>query len=700
MTLPQPGVSVRAAFDLGGTFTDVVCLNPNGEIGATKVLSLPDRVGTDVRQALPPGLTDAPAAIRHASTVASNAVIEGRLAKIGLITTTGFRDVLEMRDQRRPPIIDARWVRPVPLAPRHLRHEVDERVLADGSVHRTLDPADAARAIAALAGAGVAVIAVCLINSYVNGVHERLIEQIAGELAPDLPVCLSCDGFAVIREYERTSTVCLNAGLLPIVSDYLNRLEEQLRVAHGSLLIMKSDAGMMTSDVACRCPARMVESGPAAGVLAAAQHARRALVQSAIAFDMGGTTAKASLIEAGRPPIRPRAEIGAEGSFAARLFGGAGHIVAAPTLDIAEVGAGGGSLAVVGRDGVLHVGPQGAGADPGPVCYGRGGSTPTVTDANVVLGYMNPVDIAGGTVRIDRDAAARAIADQIARPLRTDLHAAALGIVRVADATMLRAIRAVTIERGRDPREATLIAYGGCGPLHACRLATSLGVTAIQVPELCGLFSAVGLLLASRQAEQTHSTFRPLSEIEAPWAQRILATLRSSINAEIAAEDRDPGAIVIGYEADLQYRYEQATLSVPLPPHSDDVSLRRALADSFTAEHRRRFGFEAPETIFLSALRARATIGSPTSDLLPRRSENATSLPQAGTRAAFFGGDTTIETPVLRRRDLSDSWADGPLLVEEPESVTVVPPDWMVRLESSGALALSRPTTRSDRRPR
>ncbi len=699
----------RAAFDLGGTFTDIVSVNETGELVATKVLSLPDRVGRDVRALLPgsgvPSLT-----LRHASTVASNAVIENRLAAVGLITTRGFRDVLEMRDQRRPPVIDAGWVRPDPLVPRDRRIEVDERILADGAVHQALDPDAARAAIEVLRAAGVQAIAVCLINSYVNPAHEQLIARIAGESAPEIATCISSDGFASIREYERTSTVTLNAALVPTICDYLDRLEEQLAIGPGELLVMKSNAGMMSSRAARRAPVRMIESGPAAGVLAAASYASAAGLGQVIAFDMGGTTAKASLIERGTPESRPRTEVGAEGTFASRLFGGAGHVVASPSLDIVEVGAGGGSIASVGTDGALHVGPQGAGADPGPACYGRGGSLCTVTDANVVLGYINPVSIAGGSVAIDYDAAVRAVEEQIARPLGLGRFEAALGIVRVADATMLRAIRAVSVERGRDARGATLIAYGGSGPAHAARLADSLAMEAVHVPQLCGLFSAVGLLLADRQSEAAHSGFRPVEEIDASWVQQTFAGLEDSVLSELEIDRRAPAGLTLHREADLQYRYEQATLTVSVPTSGSDAALRSALAEAFAQEHMRRFGFWAEEAIFLTALRvrararARARATSSESQALGvagsgpgrtgrrGRGRGAPARQRAGApdRTAYFSGSGPVATSVCARSDLDREGAGGPLLIEEPDTVVVVPPGWRVALGQSGGLVLAR----------
>ncbi len=414
----------------------------------------------------------------HATTMASNAVIERKTATTGLITTRGFRDVLEMMNQKAPSLEDINWERLPPLVPRRLRFEVAERILADGSVEQRLDRVQARDVIGALLEARVEAIAICLINSYLNPVHEQELGRMVREAAPRLTVCLSSQVHPECREYERTSTTVINASLVPVVNRYLNQLEKHLAPFSKRLLIMQSNGGTMTSEIARQRPMYMVESGPAAGVLAAARMAGELGLGSVLSFDMGGTTAKACLIQNGQPLEKAGGEVG--GGVAAVVVRGTGHALRAPTLDIVEVGAGGGSIAWIDDAGALRAGPISSGAEPGPACYARGGTAPTVTDANVVLGYMNPETIADGTLRIDRQLAVDAIQKHIAAPLGLSLMAAAHGIVEVANASMMRALRAVSTERGHDIREMTLVAFGGAGPIHAATLCESVGIRRVQ----------------------------------------------------------------------------------------------------------------------------------------------------------------------------------------------------------------------------
>src|SRR5215510_458809 len=471
---------MRVAFDIGGTFTDVIVLGEEGRLTTAKVLSLLDRVGEDIVACV----QQAAAAPRvenfvHGTTIAANAVIENKIAATGLLTTEGFRDELEMRGQRRPNIYDAEWDRLSPLIPRELRLEVNERILGNGTIERPPDLTETRVAIKNLLAQGVDAIAVCFINSYLNPAHEQQMGKLIVETAPQVVVCLSSDIHPEIREYERMSTTAINAALIPVVNNYLDRLEHHLSSYSGRVLIMQSNGGIMTAQSARRRPIYMIESGPAAGALAAARLAVEAGAMQALSFDMGGTTAKACLIENGAPLEKPGGEIGGGATVATRLFGGGGHALRAPSLDIVEVGAGGGSIAWIDSGGALRVGPHSAGAEPGPVCYGRGGPEPTVTDANVVLGYMNPDSIADATLHINREAAWAAINEKLAVPLRLDPLQTAYGITQVANATMMRALRAVSTERGRDPREFALIAFGGAGPIHAAALAESLGISRV-----------------------------------------------------------------------------------------------------------------------------------------------------------------------------------------------------------------------------
>lgn len=554
---------MRVGFDIGGTFTDVILLGDKGHLTTTKVLSLLDRVGEDIVDLIQNASSDHSQveSFVHGTTIASNAVIENKTATTGLLTTKGFRDELEMRGQRRPNIYDAAWDRLPPLIPRSLRLEVEERILGDGSVEQPLRLDDARQRIQQLLNERVEAIAVCLVNAYLNPEHERYLGHMIAEMAPAMVVCLSSDVHPEIREYERTSTTVINASLIPVVGRYLDRLEQHLSAYSERLLIMQSNGGIRTAHAARRRPAYMIESGPAAGVLAAARLASETHQDAVLSFDMGGTTAKACLIEKGVPLEKAGGEVGGGATMTTRLFGGGGHALRAPSLDIVEVGAGGGSVAWIDDGGALRVGPHSAGAEPGPVCYGRGGREPTVTDANVVLGYMNPEAIAGATLTIDRPAAVEAIQRRIAGPLNLDVLPAAYGMTQVANSTMMRALRAVSTERGRDPREFSLVAFGGAGPIHAAALAESLGMSRVIVPLYPGLFSALGLLLADYRHDYVRSVALALNAVEPQSVFQQFAEMEATARTELLAEGITADAVRFERQVDLRYSYQVSELT-------------------------------------------------------------------------------------------------------------------------------------------
>jgi len=687
---------MRVGFDIGGTFTDVIVVGDDGRLTTTKVLSLLDRVGEDivgcVRQ------VDAQAQVEgfvHGTTIASNAVIEGTMARTGLITTKGFRDELEMRGQRRPNIYDVDWDRLPPLIPRSLRLEVEERILGDGSVERPLDLTAAEAVIKKLLAAEIEAIAVCLLNSYLNPSHERQLGRLIAALAPQKIVCLSCDIHPEIREYERTSTTVINASLIPVVDLYLNQLEQHLSTYSERVLIMQSNGGIMSAQAARRRPAYMIESGPAAGVLAAARLATETQQDRVLSFDMGGTTAKACLIEKGLPLEKSGGEIGAGATMTTRLFGGAGHALRVPSLDIVEVGAGGGSIAWIDEGGVLRAGPHSASADPGPVCYGRGGQEPTVTDANVVLGYMNPEAIAGSSLAIDRQAAWDVIQQKIARPLNLDVLPAAYGITQVANATMMRALRAVSTERGRDPREFTLMAFGGAGPIHAAELAESLRMTQVQIPLYPGLFSALGLLLADYRHDYLRSVALALDQIDPQAILKEYEVLESNARIELTQEGIAADRVRFERQIDLKYGYQVAEMTLPFPEVSLD-ELRPDLAELFTQAHRQAFGYDRDDSIELVSLRLRALASAGQlrfSDLIgqtPQYPQDANTNGTPTTRSAYFGPDVgACETAIYRRADLTQE-QPGPLIVEEPDTTVVVPPGWRIQRDAHANLTMCR----------
>jgi N-methylhydantoinase A len=684
---------MRVGFDIGGTFTDVIVLGDDGQLTTAKVLSLLDRVGEDIVACIQRSAPHAQVeSFVHGTTIGSNAVIENKTALTGLITTRGFRDELEMRGQKRPNIYDVSWDRLPPLVPRSLRLEVGERILGNARVERPLDMAEARHAIQKLLDARVEAIAVSFINAYLNPLHEQQVGKLLTEMAPGMVVCLSSDIHPEIREYERTSTTVINASLIPVVDRYLNQLEKYLSPYSERLLIMQSNGGIMSAQMARRRPAYMIESGPAAGVLAAARLAKEVDLPQVLSFDMGGTTAKACLIENGEPLEKSGGEVGGGATMTTRLFGGGGHALRVPSLDIVEVGAGGGSIAWIDEGGALRTGPHSAGADPGPVCYGRGGQEPTVTDANVVLGYINPEAIAGATLRIDRQAAWRAVEEKIAKPLKLEVLRAAYGIAQVANAAMMRALRAVSTERGRDPRGFTLVAFGGSGPLHATALAESLSISRVVVPMYPGLFSALGLLLADYRHDYVRSVALTLDKVDPATIFQQYETLEASARTELAHEGVAPSAMRFERQIDLKYGYQVSEITLPFATNLAAAEVRPALTKLFTDAHRQAFGYDRDDAIELVNLRLRALASAGLVRFADLVSRKALGQPQAtnAVRQAYFGpGPGSLEVSIRRREQISHT-QPGPMIIEEPDTTVVVPPGWTVSRDGYGNLRLTR----------
>jgi N-methylhydantoinase A len=671
---------MRVGFDIGGTFTDIIALAADGRIWTRKILSLLERVPDDVAADIRPLVRNDPVeCFVHGTTVASNAVIEGTAARTGFITTRGFRDELEMRGQRRPNIYDLNWDRLPALVPRSLRMEVDERILGNGTVERSLKLDEARQAISALLDQRIEAVAVCLINSYLNAAHERQLGSLIAERAPGLVVCLSSDVHPEIKEYERASTTVINASLIPVISRYLDRLERSLTPLSPRILVMQSNGGVMSTKAARNRPAYIIESGPAAGVLAAARLAGECALDRVISFDMGGTTVKACLIEHGIPLEKPGSEIGAGANVGTRLFGGGGHTVRVPSIDIVEAGAGGGSIAWIDDGGALRVGPRSAGAEPGPVCYGRGGVDPTVTDANVALGYINPNAIADGSIKIDRAAALTAIQRSLAGPLKVDVLEVAYGITQVANSAMTRVLRAVSTERGRDPREFTMIAFGGAGPIHAALLAENLSISKVIVPLYPGTFSALGLLLAEHRHDYIASIAAPLSSLRPGDLLQQYERLKDTARGAMAAEGLAPTAPRFEQYLDLKYGYQMYEMTLPFPEEGSSDQLISRLIELFTEAHDRAYGYHRNDPIELVSIRVRAL--SPAGSIKfanlsrglgggPHRT------PVSAQREAFFGPAAgTILTPICRRFELAGRQT-GPMIIEEPDTTVVVPPGW------------------------
>ncbi len=676
--------------DVGGTFTDLVVLHPDGNWTARKVLSTPPDYSEGILAAFEAIMREQGIAGRdvgeviHGTTVATNAILTRTGARTGLIATRGFRDVLEFARLRMPRLYDMAWDRPPPLVPRALRVEVEGRIAASGEVLTPLDPASVAEAVRHLRRGGVESVAVCLLHAYANPAHEEWIGRTLAQEAPDLFVSLSSTVLPEIREFERTSTTVVNAYIQPVVKRYVERLAGGLaeRGIACPLLLMQSNGGVGSAEAAAARPIHIIESGPAAGVMGTLVSARQGGMENLISFDMGGTTAKACIIEHGRVTRATEYEVGAELNVGHRLLKGGGYLVRVPILDIAEVGAGGGSIAWIAPGGILKVGPQSAGASPGPVCYGRGGQHPTVTDANVTLGYLNPDTLAGGAVPLDAEAARRSLRDGLCGPLGLDLVAAAYGIHRISNATMVRAVRAVSTERGRDPRKFALFAYGGGGPVHAVHLAQELEMARVVVPPSPGLFSSTGLLFSEQQHHAVRTFWRRFPDVAVEDVDRALAHMREDAYGELQREGYPRDRVRLRAAADIRYVGQNTDLTIPLPDTPGTRVDLAALQEAFEHEHEVTYGYRSPgEPVQFANLRLVAQgVREAGAFPMPRQAGHAARGASPGPAAArqrrvCFGPTLGwIEAPVVSRGQLDAAFQTGPLVVEEYDSTTVVPP--------------------------
>jgi N-methylhydantoinase A len=690
--------SYRVGVDVGGTFTDIVLLGDDGTIHTKKISSSVENYA----QAIVEGLTEvfresslsggAIDEIRHGTTVASNAILEHKGARTGLITTQGFRDVLEIRTLRMPRMYDIGWTKPAPLVERYLRQVVDERVNAAGAIERALDPRDAERAVDALLAEKVEAIAVCLLHSFVNPEHELLLKKVIRQKAPSLPFSLSCEVLPEIKEYERTSTTVINVYVMPIVARYLKALRKGLDAAGVSarLLLMQSNGGLTTDAAAAERPMHIIESGPAGGVVGAQALARAKQLPKIITFDMGGTTAKASMVEDGEVTRAQEYSVGAGIMIGSRLLTGAGYTLKVPAIDLAEVGAGGGSLVWIDAAGALQIGPESAGASPGPLCYDKGGETPTVTDANLLLGYLNPKHLVGGAVKLNADKARRVFAEKVAAPLRMTLEQAAHGAHLIAASNMIRAIKAVSTERGRDPREFALFAFGGNGPVFACGMAAALGMKRIIVPPSAGLFSSFGLLYADVEHHYARTFRRLLRKSDPREIARAWDELARQALDQLASEGFTGKKARLRRSAALHYHGQTYELTVPLPDGPIDANALAYLEEAYGREHEKTYGHRAgaEEPVELVSIQA---VGQGLRDgpsvparVRPSRAEPAPPPP----RRAYFGAQIGwAETPVLRRSDLSRP-RKGPLIVEEYDATCVIPPGAKAELDAGGNILI------------
>ena len=709
----------RLGVDIGGTFTDLVVIDDaTGTARVGKVLTTAKDPAHGVEEVIHALLdeagvrSDAVRAVVHGTTLATNALIERKGAKTALLTTEGFRDALEIRREGRYDMYDLFIDPPPPLVPRHLRREVPERLLADGSILKTLDEAAARRALAELAREGVEALAICLLHAYVNPAHERRLSEIAREVSPGLSVSCSSEVVPEIREYERASTTCANVYVAPLMARYLEDLERRLAALgiDGQLYIMQSSGGTALPPLARRLPVRLVESGPAAGALAAAQAARERHEPKLLSFDMGGTTAKACVIDDGVPLVGREFEV----ARADRFKKGSGLPIRVPVIELIEIGAGGGSIARVDRMGLLKVGPDSAGADPGPACYTLGGRHPTVTDADLLLGYLDAEFFLGGRMRLDREAAHRVVGEHVARRLGLDVTGAAWGIHRVVNENMAAAARIHGIERGRDLRQYPLFAFGGAGPVHCWQVAKILKVPRILIPFGAGAMSAYGLLAAPLAFDFVRTGRQRLDRADWPAINRLFAEMEEEGRALLARAGVAPADIHISRIAEMRHAGQGHEVECAMPLGALSTESLPTITASFENAYRALY-HRLPHGVPIEALNWRLTVSGPQpSTGLSRRSEPGRALIRPpsvhasrtaptttgsaratkGARQAYFaevGG--FVETPVYDRYALhAGAEFAGPAIVEERESTAVVGPGARCRVDDGFGLVVEIPT--------
>ena len=688
----------RVGVDIGGTFTDIVFLAPDGTLLTRKVSSTVD----DYAKAIATSLAEifATTDIRpenigellHGTTVASNAILEMAGARTGLITTEGFRDVLELRTLRMPRLYDISWEKPEPLVPRYLRKGVRERIDARGNVEQPIDCEQVARVVDELLQSGVETIAVCLINSFAYPGHEELIGKIIEQQAPNFPYCLSLNVLPEIKEYERTSTTVINAYLLPVISQYLNSLISELESCKitAPLLLMQSNGGLTAAQRSIELPCNIIESGPAGGVVGAHALATKLELGDVVTFDMGGTTAKASLIERGEYSRAVDFSVGAGIMSGSRLLTGAGYRLKVPAIDLAEVGAGGGSIISVDAGGAMVVGPKSAGANPGPACYGLGGKFPTVTDANVVLGYLNPTHLVGGAIKIKAELSRQTVMDAVAIPMELDIEKAAYGAHQIAAANMIRAIKAVSSERGRDPRRYSLFAFGGNGPLFAATMARALGMQQIVIPPAPGLFSSFGLLYADVEHHYSRTHRRILREADPHELQQAWLELENQAREQLQGDGFPEERIKLSRMANMHYYGQIFELTVAAPDGQINATAVAALEESFGREHERTYGHRAgpEEPVELVNIEIVGQ-GIPEKERIPKTLRPApTTSPREHVRKAYFGPvDGWRESRIIDRASITEG-VEGPVIIEEYDATCLIPPRATAILDDYGNIVM------------
>jgi N-methylhydantoinase A len=697
-TTPPP---FRLGVDIGGTFTDATLIDERtGEIRIGKVPTTTRDPSEGFLEATRRMLRQAEVApgevgyLVHATTVATNAIIEGQTASTGFVTTDGFRDLLEIQRQIRPSLYDLQFDKPRPLVPRYLCFGVPERLDARGEVVLPLDETAVWRAAEALCREGVEAVAVCLLHAYVNPRHEQRIGQILREALPGVFVSLSAEVAPEFREYYRASTTVINGALQPVISRYLGNIENRLRAdgLAAELLVMQSSGGVFTFAAARERPVFMVESGPAAGVVAATHLGATLGFPDVISFDMGGTTAKAGLIQDGTPRVTKDYEVGASARAGVGGGRGSGYPIRTPVVDLVEIGAGGGSIAWIDSGGGLRVGPWSAGADPGPACYGRG-DAPTITDANLVLGRLDPDYFLGGEIKLDVDRARRSIQDSCATPLGLDVLAVAHGIVEIANAAMVNALRLVSVQRGYDPRAFVLVAFGGAGPVHANRLSAELEIPTTLIPLSPGITSALGLLVTDLKHDDATTLIQPVDRLDLARVEDAFSRMTEKGREALAREGVRPEDMAFVRQVEMRYIGQGYELAIPLSSAPLDSAAIVQLLEQFHQAHDRAYGYSAPSEpteIVNLRLTAIGRIAKPRPRRIARSGDVASAL-RAHRPVYFAESSGFVDCPIYDRHRLpAEGMVAGPAVVEEFDSTTVIHPGFQARVDDYGNLLLGK----------
>ena len=684
----------RIGIDIGGTFTDVALVEEDtGRIAIVKLPTTPQDFGQAVIDGIRQGLdADRIAAadvslLSHATTVVTNALLENKGARAGFVATRGMRDLLELRRSSRADLYDLLQDAPAVLVPRRWRFEITERIDAQGEVVTPLAEDELPALIEAIRDAGVQTVAVSFLFSFLNDAHERRVGEALRAALPGVAVYLSSEVLPEIREFERASTTAVCAVVGPVLASYLDRLQSAIsQLGLPKLHVMGSSGGVFDIAEGLRMPAMAVESGPAAGVIAASLAGRQLQRPNLISFDMGGTTAKASVIANGEVSVTAEYEVGGSG-HANRWMHGTGHPIRVPVIDLAEVSAGGGSIAWVDPGGALKVGPHSAGASPGPACYGAGGTLPTVTDADVVLGYLDREALLGGALRIDLAAAERAIDSAIARPLGLTVPEAAARIVEVVNSNMAQALRIVSVERGHDPQEFSLIAFGGAGPVHAVWLAEELQIPEVIVPPTPGAFSALGLVASDLKRDYSRTLYADLGSIDPVRVAEVVSGMEREGREMLRAARVPTNRQALLRQADVRYRRQAYELTVPIADGAITQSTLKDLAMAFHARHEQTYGHaNLSERVQLVNLRVTA-LGRLPDLTLAQRADSGSARTRS--RDVWFGSVTP--TPVHWRDGLMPMTdIVGPAILEAMDSTTVVPPGWHAKIDELGYIVIAR----------